>query len=152
MTQNNLKSRISRLEKKKKEDNREWRTCLICGRHFQARINPKRHTKIYCSSTCKRRAKYQREESCEDGISVIYVATDASGLYKIGMTNDLVRRTKDHKISNPTYKNVLSFSTDKEGVYKIEIRLHKKYSKKRVSGEWFRLEEEDIEHIKLSFC
>lgn len=63
---------------------------------------------------------------------------DQNGLYKIGKSNNVQNRVRALSISNQNLKLKLIHLGD------IELYLHKKFAKKRVFGEWFKLTDEDI--------
>jgi hypothetical protein len=70
-----------------------------------------------------------------------YLMTDASGYIKIGKSQDIDKRLSTLKIGNPTIK-VINF-LDKN----IEHELHTIYKSKRIIGEWFDLNNEDLQNI-----
>lgn len=59
-------------------------------------------------------------------------------LYKIGKSNDVESRLKCFKIGNPFIELITKYEGNLEG------RLHDKFKDKRVTGEWFRLDESDL--------
>lgn len=71
-----------------------------------------------------------------------YVMSDASGLYKIGKTTDTLKRYSTIKIGNPTVKLELVVKGDFEAI------LHKKFSHKNRTGEWFALDKNDLKFIE----
>ena len=78
---------------------------------------------------------------------IYIVFCNRSKLYKIGMTcTNPTERFKQLKISNPDIQQHSTFKTD--DVVSTESWLHYVYSDKRVSGEWFELNESDLERIK----
>lgn len=78
----------------------------------------------------------------------IYVIKSPDGLYKIGKT----KRKPDERLSEFIPK--LPFDTEivcliqAENHSGFEAGLHQKFADKRVRGEWFRLDEKDIEYLK----
>jgi hypothetical protein len=68
------------------------------------------------------------------------------GIYKIGQTKNLELRLcsliKKHGPVNLEYANTTTEANEFEG------RLHSLFAEKHVEGEWFRLDEADIEHIR----
>lgn len=68
-------------------------------------------------------------------------------LYKIGYTKrDVSKRLKELKTGNPADFNIENQYYSKIGT-KIESQLHIRYSHKKISGEWFNLNEEDISNF-----
>ena len=78
----------------------------------------------------------------------IYIAfCNRSKLYKIGLTStDVTKRFKGLRTSNPDIELLCHFKND--DVVLTESWLHNLYKDKRVSGEWFDLNETDLERIK----
>ena len=69
--------------------------------------------------------------------------------YKIGYTRKTIeQRIKQMKTGNSEEFKVLSFFESKWGT-KIESHLHKRFKDKKISGEWFKLDEEDIMTFEL---
>ena len=65
-------------------------------------------------------------------------------LYKIGYTKrEVEKRLKELKTGNPADFKIENQYKSKIGT-KIESQLHKRYSYKKISGEWFNLSDEDI--------
>jgi hypothetical protein len=66
------------------------------------------------------------------------------GRYKIGYTRKSIeQRIKQMKTGNSLDFNLISYFESKWGT-KIESHLHRKYKNKKVSGEWFELDENEI--------
>lgn len=70
-----------------------------------------------------------------------YLMTDDSGYVKIGRAKCVNNREKIFRTGSPTIRTIAILNKD------IERILHKKLSDKRVSGEWFRLSNYDIEQV-----
>jgi len=67
-----------------------------------------------------------------------YLASDSSGLIKIGKSSDVYKREKSLRIGNATLEIIAYFASD------IENELHRQYESKNVNGEWFSLSETDV--------
>lgn len=64
--------------------------------------------------------------------------------HKIGIASDLWDRKAELQTGNPTdLEIVVAFWFD-EYVYHIEKELHDEFSAKRIRGEWFNLDQNDI--------
>ena len=74
-----------------------------------------------------------------------YIATDASGLYKIGRAFNVKKRESTLRIGNNSFSVILVICGD------VEKELHANYSRKRVRGEWFSLSSYDIKTIKNKY-
>jgi hypothetical protein len=65
-------------------------------------------------------------------------------LYKIGITKrDVNKRIKELKTGNAATLNIVNIFESK-WASKIEANLHQTYKTKNVSGEWFRLKDDEI--------
>lgn len=69
-------------------------------------------------------------------------------LYKIGYTKRPVNeRIKDFKTGNCSKFNIIKeYKCDKNWT-KIEKALHRKFNSKKIKGEWFSLDDEDIDNF-----
>jgi hypothetical protein len=67
-----------------------------------------------------------------------YLMTDASNLVKIGKALCPNTRLSTFKVGNPTIQIIAILDKN------IESLLHNKYSSSRVTGEWFKLSDDDI--------
>lgn len=75
----------------------------------------------------------------------VYVIGPEGGPYKIGKADEPVTRLSDLQIGN---WNKLELITEIVGGLELEAELHKKFSKKRIRGEWFDLNEKDLERLR----
>lgn len=72
--------------------------------------------------------------------------------YKIGITKRKVeQRIKDLKTGNPADFNIEKIYRTDKYANSIEKRLHSKFKSKKIDGEWFILEHEDIQKFE-SLC
>lgn len=80
-------------------------------------------------------------------MSYLYLIYD--GTYtKIGFTNDTNKRLKQLQTGNPNRLNIL-YSLKTDLAEQIEYELLNKYSKYRLNGEWFKLENHIIGEIVI---
>lgn len=82
--------------------------------------------------------------------NIYLISSEINGhkLHKIGYTRRTVEtRVKEFKTGNASEFEIVDRFHSKWGT-KIESQLHKIYSQKKLSGEWFRLDEEDVESFK----
>lgn len=68
--------------------------------------------------------------------------------YKIGITNDIDKRLKTLKTGNNNELEVI-FLFQSEYASKVESKIHFLYKNKRVKGEWFLFNDEEIEEVKM---
>lgn len=79
--------------------------------------------------------RYKSKSQC-------YIIKDENtGLYKIGKSSDPLSREKTLQSEKPTLKAVKIFEQDHES------ELHKLYEKQRVRGEWFKLNNIQLEYV-----
>ncbi len=77
----------------------------------------------------------------------VYLIKAANGLYKIGITKNVVSRFNGLKTMSPDAIELIHFVvvSDTRGV---EKRLHQQFAACRQHGEWFALNDNDVEYIK----
>ena len=76
-------------------------------------------------------------------IEYVYFLTADNGLTKIGRTSSLSSRMH-HFTTKLPYKLTESLILETEDSPKLEAELHSHFANKRVRGEWFTLNDEDI--------
>jgi hypothetical protein len=73
----------------------------------------------------------------------VYLGCDKSRTaYKIGRSSDPKRRQEEIRKMNPTFSIIFSHYSDNP--VRDEQRMHDMFSQKRIGGEWFTLNHEDI--------
>lgn len=78
----------------------------------------------------------------------IYLMEDTTnGFYKIGRSQNPVYREETLLALKPTIELRHTF----KGEETDEFILHKKFAEKRIRGEWFSLDQNDVEEIKKYF-
>jgi biotin operon repressor len=81
--------------------------------------------------------------------NVYLVCSEIEGkkLYKIGYTRrEVEKRIKEFKTGNASEFYIIDSFQSKWGT-KIESQLHKFYKPKKVSGEWFDLNQEELDNF-----
>lgn len=80
----------------------------------------------------------------------VYLMHDTSnGYYKIGISNNPGYRERTLQSEKPTIEMITSKKFPIRKIAEsIEKALHDTYSEKRLRGEWFELDDKDIDHIK----
>lgn len=79
-------------------------------------------------------------------INIYLISSDTNGkkLYKIGITKrSILERMKEFKTGNAADLSIVDSFVSK-WARKIEANFHRSLKPKKVSGEWFDLDEEDI--------
>ena len=80
-------------------------------------------------------------------MSTLYVLK-CQNVYKIGITTTTIaRRVKSLQTGNP-YKITRYWSKKCSNYVQMEKYFHRKFAKKRMCGEWFALDDKDLEFIK----
>ena len=79
--------------------------------------------------------------------SGIYIL-NCKEFYKIGITSNITKRKNELQVGNPFKINIIYFAKV-ENAARLESILHEKFWSKNVSGEWFKLNEKDLEEAKL---
>jgi hypothetical protein len=89
-------------------------------------------------------------EPCFLGKRYVYIMKDcALNVYKIGVSQSPNSRLKQLQTSN-AHKLELIYTIERgKDAIKVETELHKLFIAKNISGEWYKLDESDIESIKL---
>lgn len=81
-------------------------------------------------------------------VYLICSEVEGKNLYKIGYTRrEISMRIKEFKTGNASEFYIVDSYQSKWGS-KIEAQLHKHLRTKKISGEWFNLSKEDIDHFK----
>lgn len=123
------------------------------GFYYNVRLRKeaeKRHNYVESRRLC-------RLKSDEDKVRIYMILDEETGFIKIGSSVNPKRRFKE--ISNPKNSAITVGENKKYKLIfisriverKIESTLHKKYLNKKVKGEWFSLEKEDIEYIEKTY-
>lgn len=92
-------------------------------------------------------------EMCQEAIQLsknsgyVYLIQSPTGSYKIGRTKDPSNRMKTFTVKLPFEVDYVCV-IETADMYRLEGDLHLRFNSKRVNGEWFRLEPQDVEHIK----
>jgi len=84
-------------------------------------------------------------------ISYIYLIKSSLG-YKIGKANDPFSRFSTIQTSNPEKLEIVHlFPVEEKYAHEIEKRYHEIFAHKRIIGEWFKLDDNDIFIIEALF-
>jgi hypothetical protein len=80
----------------------------------------------------------------------VYLLSDQNGNYKIGKTTSLDNRIKALNTQPPFELQLIAFQKTSNNS-KLEADYHKKYSHKRLRGEWFKLTSDDVDETVKAF-
>jgi len=78
----------------------------------------------------------------------VYIAGRfGTGVCKIGMSEDVGRRLKDLQVSSPTLR--IRHTIKSANARWLERYLHDAFRDKHVSGEWFKIDADDLAFLRL---
>lgn len=81
-------------------------------------------------------------------MTYVYIMIDHNTkYYKIGRSDNPLKREKTLQSEKPTIELIHKFKCE----YGIEKELHNLYKHKRIRGEWFKLDNDDIWYIKTYY-
>lgn len=90
-----------------------------------------------------------KKETITDFCFVYLMHDTSNGYYKIGISNSPEYRERTLQSEKPTIEMIASKKFPIRKIAEsIEKALHSTYSEKRLRGEWFELNDNDVEHIK----
>jgi len=103
--------------------------------------------KSYCDSVIKKWKKSRDGKPTTKWVLGEVYLFKSGRYYKIGKTNDTVRRGQELKVQLPERVHLIhSIKTDDPRG--IETYWHKRFESKRMQGEWFDLSADDIKAFK----
>lgn len=89
--------------------------------------------------------KYIKKEKIK---TYVYIMIDHNTkYYKIGRSDSPLKREKTLQSEKPTIELIYKFKCE----YGIEKELHNKFNNKKIRGEWFNLDDNDIDFIKVNY-
>jgi len=95
----------------------------------------------------KQTAKEELESRLQKRMGYVYLLQADNGLYKIGQSKVIDNRIKQLGLKLPYELNLVSTVLCLQ--YKeLEAHLHERFADKHVRGEWFELDDADVEYIK----
>ncbi|EDM45101.1 hypothetical protein SCB49_03234 [unidentified eubacterium SCB49] len=102
----------------------------------------------YYEPTVLKQVRPEKETTTD--FCFVYLMHDTSNdYYKIGISNSPEYRERTLQSEKPTIEMIASKKFPIRKIAEsIEKTLHSAYSEKRLRGEWFELNDNDIEHIK----
>lgn len=80
-------------------------------------------------------------------MSILYVLK-CQNVYKIGITTTTVKSRLQSLQTGNAYKITRYWSKKCSNYVQMEKYFHRKFAKKRLCGEWFALDDKDLEFIK----
>jgi hypothetical protein len=82
-----------------------------------------------------------RKKELEEKRLIYLILNKRNGLYKIGLSINPVIREKTLQSEEPEIEVINTY----KGGFKIEREIHSTFKDKRVRGEWFKLNSDDLE-------
>jgi len=107
---------------------------------YNAQLLMTRENEINNNSAKSRERIKQRKSEREDQRFLYLIINKRNGLYKIGISINPVKRERTLQAEEPEIEIINIY----KGGYQVEKRIHKCFEGKRVRGEWFRLDNNDI--------
>ena len=107
------------------------------------------YTRYYCPTVfVTYYSSIQKYRNTSKKSNLLYLLKAGSN-YKIGITKigEISKRVKTLQTGNPYLITVLHL-IEMESAHKLENSLHKIFEPKRLQGEWFALDMDDVEYIK----
>jgi hypothetical protein len=88
--------------------------------------------------------KNGRDNLASEQTKVYLIKSIESGLYKIGASSRLEKRVREIQNGNAGDIELIVFG---KGGTKRELELHQRFSAKRLNGEWFKLDQADVDEL-----
>ncbi len=104
----------------------------------------------YKRADVKEKARLKLEEKRVErvhGVGYVYLLQSPSKFYKIGHTANYKERIHTFNVKLPFEVEYIAL-IESNNMFKLENELHTKYDGKRGNGEWFALDNDDVEYIK----
>lgn len=79
-------------------------------------------------------------------IYVVFIEAEGRALYKVGKSESPLQRIRQHQTSSPFEVKVASIYFTPH-MQDEERMLHRRFGEKRVRGEWFALDSEDLQVV-----
>lgn len=89
----------------------------------------------------------QRIEKSSSGAGYVYLLRGPDGTYKIGKTKNPDDRRRTFNVKLPFRVEYVTL-IETNDMTLLESDLHKRFKHKNVDGEWFNLDDDDVEYIK----
>lgn len=96
---------------------------------------------------CKALLSNIRSSSPNQDEAGVYIIKDAAGHYKIGCTSNVSDRLRMFGVKLP-FEIELEHFIPTVSYRALERKLHRQYKSKKIRGEWYKLEPEDVQAIK----
>lgn len=97
----------------------------------------------------KQQRKHQKSTTAKQApaIAGVYVL-QMGDIYKIGRSSNIQRRMSELCGMLPYPTVLICTIPDSRKLKSVELELHRRYSSKRLNGEWFTLEPEDVVYVR----
>ncbi|KKN26107.1 hypothetical protein LCGC14_0878240 [marine sediment metagenome] len=113
--------------------------CIVCDKP----VSKKART---CSDKCRQR-NYRGGVRRIAGFVYILHCTGFP-YYKIGMTTSSVKKRRDDHQQSIPFELMIEYAVEVNDAYGVEYMIHQRYASKQIRGEWFMLDDKDLEAIK----
>lgn len=95
----------------------------------------------------ERMKAYEPKQKLTGGAGYVYLVQSPTGYYKIGRTVNPRNRLKTFGVLLPFEVEFVAVISTPD-MRELEKELHERFAMKRANGEWFALDQHDIEYIK----
>jgi hypothetical protein len=82
---------------------------------------------------------------------VYFFKADGTNRYKIGLTNNLDRRSKEINRGQAPFPVTLQWSIAVNDTHAAETKLHHRFSENRRHGEWFEFTDSQLSEVKQAY-
>jgi DNA-directed RNA polymerase subunit RPC12/RpoP len=135
------------------------KACIDCGQEFERPAGWRKTVKCPdCGNPLLRNSKQVTPETVKAGMiptrtksigprGFVYLILAGGIYYKIGCAKNLARRAYYFELELPFDFEIIHFF-QADNMYEAEKRLHLQFASKRIKGEWFNLDSQDVEEIK----
>lgn len=103
------------------------------------------HEPVEPKPTARKSKAVEKAKAVKDVSGFVYVMKSGTH-YKIGMTSRQSGRINEIKVLFPIVKLIHQIACS--DAKKVEVYLHKKYKKQRITHEWYSLTREDVQWFK----
>ncbi len=120
-----------------------------CQSALDGYLNEKQNRQIEAEKQAQKEARKeaQKAKKHEPNPGYVYLVQSPTGTYKIGRAKNVSDRMSMFHVKLP-FEIALLHTIECRNYHTAESELHARYASKRVNGEWFSLDDQDVADIK----
>lgn len=124
-----------------------WKCKCECGNeHIIAALNLRKGKSTQCRScAAKQKTAIYNSSNTKEFLYIFYL----EGYYKIGVTNNVTKRLIQIDKNSPFPCYLISVYKNRPG---LEKEIHENLKLKCIRGEWFNLNQKDLEWVQQLAC